>query len=72
MKRRRTRSVIVTEAAQEKWENIEANIEFTILRPKTNAAQQEPIAEEPQIEGILHENGLMKEEVQTLRKELEN
>ena len=55
----------------EKWENIEANIEFPILRPKENAAPQEPIAEEPQIEGILFENGLLKEEVQALRKDVE-
>ena len=49
-----------------KWANIEANIEFPILRPKANAAPQEPVAEEPQIEGLLFENGLLKEEVQVL------
>ena len=41
------------------------------MRPKENDAPQEPVAEEPQIEGLLHENGLLKEEVQTLRRELE-
>ena len=39
--------------------------------PRTNAAPQEPVAEEPQIEGILFENGLLKEEVKVLRKEVE-
>ena len=42
------------------------------MRPRTDNAPQEPIEEEPQLEGILYENGLLKEEVQFLRKELEN
>ena len=54
MRRRRTRSVTAAEAAWEKWANIEANIEFAILRPRTNNAPQEPVAEEPQIEGIFY------------------
>ena len=41
------------------------------MRPKVNAAPQEPIVEEPQIEGILFENGVLKEEVQALQKEVE-
>ena len=52
MRRRITRSFIAAEAAWERWANIEANSEFPILRPKTNAAPQEPVAEEPQIEGL--------------------
>ena len=52
--------------------DIEANIEFPILRPRTNNAPPELVEEEPQLEGILHENGLLKEEVQFLWKELEN
>ena len=71
MRRRRTGLVIAVDAAREKWANIEANIEFPILRPKENATPQEPVAEEPQIEGLLFENGLLKEEVQVLRKEVE-
>ena len=46
------------------------NIELPILRPSINNAPQEPVAEEPQIEGILYENGLLKEEVQFIWKEL--
>ena len=71
MKRNKTRSVTTIEVVRERWENIESNIEFPILRPKTNATPQEPVAEEPQIEGILYENGILKEEVQPLWKELE-
>ena len=41
------------------------------MRPRTNATPQEHVVEEPQIEGILFENGLLKEEVQVLRKEVE-
>ena len=70
VRRRRTRSVTAVEAAWEKWSNIEANIEFPILRPNANVALKEPVAQEPQIEGLLFENGLLKEEVQVLRKEV--
>ena len=66
------RSIIVAEEARAKWEDIEANIEFPILRPRTNNAPKEPIAEEPQIEGLLYENGLLKEEVKFIKKELDN
>ena len=72
MSRRRSRLVKEAQAAREKWADIEANIEFIILRLRTNNAPQEPVAEEPQIEGILYENGLLKEEVRFLPKELEN
>ena len=51
---------------------LEAQIEFPILRPKANDAPQELAAEEPQIEGIMYENELLKEEGQSLQKELEN
>ena len=37
----------------------------------TNAAPQEPVVEEPQIEGLLYENSLSKEDMQELQKELE-
>ena len=63
VRRRRTRSVIAAEATRAKWVDIEANIEFPILRPRTNNAPQDPVEEEPQLEGILYENGLLKEEV---------
>ena len=66
MKRRRTRSVTAAEASRARWANIESNIESPILRPRTNATPQEPVIEEPQIEGLLYENGLLKEEVQAL------
>ena len=69
---KRTRSVTAAEAAPERWETLEAQIEFPILRPKENDASQEPVVEEPQIEGLMYENGLLKEELQSLRKELEN
>ena len=42
------------------------------MRPKANDAPQKPATEEPQIEGLLYENGLLKDEVQSLQKELEN
>ena len=66
MRRRRTRSVTAAKATWTRWENIKENIEFPILRPRTNAAPQEPVIEEPQIEGILFENGLLKEEMKAL------
>ena len=66
------RSVTAAEATREKWADIEANIEFPILRSRTDNAPQEPVEEEPQLERILYENGLLKEEVQFLWKELEN
>ena len=56
----------------EKWETLEAQIEFPILRPKTIDTPQEPVTKELQNEGLLFENRLLKEEVQALRKELEN
>ena len=62
MKIKRTRSIIAAEVAQERWENIE----FPTLRPRTNATPQEPVSEEPQIEGLLYENSLLKEGVQAL------
>ena len=58
---RRTRSIAAVEAVWERWENIKANIEFPILRTKANVDPQEPVVEEPKIEGILFENGLLKE-----------
>ena len=66
MRRRRTRSVTTAEAVQAKWADIEANIEFPILRLRKNNAPQEPVEEEPQLEGILYENGLPKNEMQFL------
>ena len=42
VKRRRTRSITTTEAAREIWANIESNIEFPILTPRSNASPQEP------------------------------
>ena len=72
IRHKRTRPVTVAEVAREIWETIEAQIEFPILRPKANDAPQELVVEEPQIEGLLYENGILKEEVQSLQKELEN
>ena len=72
IRRKRTRLVVVAEAAREIWETLEAQIEFPILKPKPIDTPQGPVEEEPQIEGLLFENRLLKEEVQTLRKELEN
>ena len=68
VRRRRTISIAAAEATREKWVNIQENIEFPILRPKTNASPHEPVAEEPQIEGILFENGILREDVQVLWK----
>ena len=53
IRRKRTRSFTVIEAAREKWATLEAQIEFPILRPKTIDTPQEPVTEELQIEGIL-------------------
>ena len=64
--------VTAAEEARARWATLEAQIEFPILRPKANDAPQELAVEEPQIEGILYKNGLLKEEVQSLWKELEN
>ena len=72
IRRKITRSVIAAEATREIWATLEAQIEFPILKPRPIDAPQGPVEEEPQIEGILFENRLLKEEVQTLRKELEN
>ena len=72
IRRKRTRSVAATEAARERWATLEAQIEFPILKPKLIDAPQGLVEEEPQIEGLLFENWLLKEEVQALRKELEN
>ena len=72
IKRKRARSVAAAEAARERWEILEAQIEFPILKPKPIDAPLGPIEEEPQIEGILFENRLLKKEVQALIKELEN
>ena len=69
---KRTRSVAVAEASREKWATLEAQIEFPILKPKPIDAPQGPVEEEPQIEGILLKNRLLKKELQALRKELEN
>ena len=62
------RSVTVAEAVREKWVDIEANIEFPILRPRTDNSPKEPLEEEPQLEGILYENELLNEEVQFHRR----
>ena len=71
IRRKRTRSVVAAEAARERWETLEAQIEFPILKPRAIDGPEWPVEEEPQIEGLLFENGLLKEDVQTLRKELE-
>ena len=71
IRRKRTRSAAVAEAARKRWETLEAQIEFPILEPGPIDAPQGPVEEEPQIEGLLFENTLLKEEVQTLRRELE-
>ena len=71
-RRKRTRSVAAVEVARERWETLEAQIEFPILKPRPIDAPQGPVEEEPQIEGLMFKNRLLKEEVQTLRKELEN
>ena len=51
---------------------LEAQIKFPILKPRPIDAPEGSVEEKTQIEGILFENRLLKEEVQTLRKELEN
>ena len=66
MRRRRTRPVTAAEVACAKWVDIEAHIKFPIFRPSTDNSPQKPIVEEPKIEGILYENGLLKKEVQFL------
>ena len=72
IRRKRTRSVAAAEAARKRWETLEAQIEFSILKTRPIDAPQGPVEEEPQIEGLLFENRLLKEESQTLKKELEN
>ena len=42
------------------------NFEIPILKPRASAVTQEPAASEPQIENLLFENELLKEEVRTL------
>ena len=68
IRRKRTRSLTTTEAARARWATLEAQIEFPILRPKANDAPEELAAEEPQIEGLLYENGILKDKVQSLQK----
>ena len=72
IRRKRTRSVAAAEVARKIWATLEAQIEFPILEPRPIDAPQGPVEEEPQIEGLLFENRLLKEEVQTLRREMEN
>ena len=72
IRRKITRSVAAVEEARERWETLEAQIEFPILKLKPINAPQGPVEEEPKIEGLLFENRLLKEEVQTIIKELEN
>ena len=64
--------VAAAEAARKRWATLEAQIEFPILEPRTIDAPQGPVEEEPQIEELMFENRLLKEEVQTLRRELED
>ena len=71
IRRKRTRTVAVAEAARKRWETLEAQIKFPTLEPRPIDAPQGLVKEEPQIEGLLFENTLLKEEVQTLRRELE-
>ena len=71
IRRKRTRSVAPAEAARKIWATLEAQIEFLTLEPRPIDAPQGPVEEEPQIEGLLFENTLLKEEVQILRRELE-
>ena len=72
IRRKRTKSVTTVEATREIWATLEAQIEFPILKPRPIDAPQGLVEEEPQIEGILFENRLLKEEFQALRKELKN
>ena len=71
IRRKRTKSAAVAEAARKRWETLEAQIEFPILQPRPIDAPQGIVEEEPQIERLLFKNTLLKEEVQTLRRELE-
>ena len=72
IRRKRTRSVAAAKVARKRWATLEAQIEFPTLEPRPVDAPQGPVEEEPQIEGLLFENTLLKEEVQILRRELEN
>ena len=71
IRRKRTRSAAAAEATRKRWVTLEAQIEFPILEPRPADAPQGLVEEEPQIKGILFENTLLKEEFQTLRRELE-
>ena len=64
--------VAAAKVARVRWATLEAQIEFPILRPKPINAPQGLVKEESQIEGLLLKKKLLKEEVQALRKELEN
>ena len=46
------------------------NVEIPILKPQASVVTEEPVANEPQIENLLFENELLKEEVQMLRDEV--
>ena len=72
IRRKITRSVAEAESARKIWATLEAQIEFPTLKPRPIDAPQGPVEEEPQIEGLLFKNRLLKEEVQALIKELEN
>ena len=39
------------------------NIEIPIIKPRSSTITEEPVASEPQIENLLFENELLKEEV---------
>ena len=68
IRRKRTRSVAAVEAARKIWATLEAQIEFPILEPRPIDAPHGLVEEEPQIEGLMFENRLLKEEVQELKK----
>ena len=53
IRRKRTTSIAATEAVRERWETLEAQIEFPILKPRPIDAPEGPVEEEPQIEGLL-------------------
>ena len=71
IRRKRAKSAAATEAARKRWATLEAQVEFPILVPRPMDAPQRPVEEEPNIEGLLEENTLLKEEVQVLQREVE-
>ena len=66
-KRRRTRNSTTVEVVHV----IGENVEITILKLRASTVTEEPTASEPQIENLIFESELSKEELRTIQDEVQ-